>query len=116
MQLSGTTLVNLSRPERLERELDASPPLDAEEHVRQGMAPREARRTALVRLGGHGESQGTLSRRLRNTLFYVTANLAAGPHEQMLNNASRGRRSLNSLPRRFGDGLRLHRSERGVPA
>ena len=49
-------LVNLFRRERLERELDAELEaylaLDVEESVRRGMAPREARRTALVRLGG----------------------------------------------------------------
>ena len=49
-------LVNLFRRERLERELDAELEaylaLDAEEHVRRGMAPREAWRTALVGLGG----------------------------------------------------------------
>ena len=49
-------LVNLFRRERLERELDAELQaylaLDVEESIRRGMAPGEARRTALVRLGG----------------------------------------------------------------
>ena len=49
-------LVNLFRRERLERELDAELQayleLDVEENIRRGMAPREARRTALARLGG----------------------------------------------------------------
>ena len=49
-------LVNLFRRGRLERELDAELQayleLDVEENIRQGMAPKEARRTALARLGG----------------------------------------------------------------
>ena len=49
-------LVNLFRRERVERELDAELQayleLDIEENIRRGMAPREARRTALARLGG----------------------------------------------------------------
>ena len=49
-------LVNLFRRERLERELDAELQayleLDIEENIRRGMDPREARRTALARLGG----------------------------------------------------------------
>ena len=49
-------LVNLFRRERVERELDtelqAYLELDIEENIRRGMAPREARRTALARLGG----------------------------------------------------------------
>ena len=49
-------LVNLFRRERLERELDAELQaflaLDVEESIRRGMAPRDARRTALARLGG----------------------------------------------------------------
>ena len=49
-------LVNLFRREHLERELDAElqayVALDVEESVRRGMAPKEARRTALARLGG----------------------------------------------------------------
>ena len=49
-------LVSPFRRERLERELDAElqayVALDVEESVRRGMAPNEARRTALARLGG----------------------------------------------------------------
>ena len=49
-------LMNLFRRDRLDRELDAELraylELDVEENVRRGMAPREARRTALARLGG----------------------------------------------------------------
>ncbi len=49
-------LMNLFRRERVERELDAELQayleLDVEENIRRGMAPREARRTALTRLGG----------------------------------------------------------------
>ena len=49
-------LMNLFRRDRLERELDAELraylELDVEENIRRGMAPREARRTALARLGG----------------------------------------------------------------
>ena len=49
-------LVNLFRRDRLERELDAELraylELDVEENIRRGMAPPEARRTALARLGG----------------------------------------------------------------
>ena len=49
-------LANLFRRERLERELDAELQayleLDIEENIRRGMAPKEARRTALARLGG----------------------------------------------------------------
>ena len=53
---SAVRLVNLFRRERIERELDAELQayleLDVEENIRRGMAPREARRTALARLGG----------------------------------------------------------------
>ena len=53
---SAVRLVNLFRRERVERELDAELQayleLDVEENIRRGMAPREARRTALARLGG----------------------------------------------------------------
>ena len=53
---SAVRLVNLFRCERIERELDAELQayleLDIEENIRRGMAPREARRTALARLGG----------------------------------------------------------------
>ena len=53
---SAVRLVNLFRRERIERELDAELQayleLDIEENIRRGMAPREARRTALARLGG----------------------------------------------------------------
>ena len=49
-------LVNLFRRDRLERELDAELraylELEVEENIRRGMAPKEARRTALARLGG----------------------------------------------------------------
>ena len=49
-------LMNLFRRDRLERELDAELraylELDVEENIRRGMAPQEARRTALARLGG----------------------------------------------------------------
>ena len=53
---SAVRLVNLFRRERIERELDAELQayleLDVEENIRRGMAPKEARRTALARLGG----------------------------------------------------------------
>ena len=53
---SAVRLANLFRRERIERELDAELQayleLDIEENIRRGMAPREARRTALTRLGG----------------------------------------------------------------
>ncbi|MCY4636090.1 MAG: ABC transporter permease [Acidobacteria bacterium] len=53
---SAVRLVNLFRRERIERELDAELQayleLDVEENIRRGMAPREARRMALARLGG----------------------------------------------------------------
>jgi len=53
---SAVRLVNLFRRERIERELDAELQayleLDVEENIRRGMAPREARRTVLARLGG----------------------------------------------------------------
>ena len=53
---SAVRLVNLFRRERVERELDAELQayleLDVEENIRRGMAPKEARRTALARLGG----------------------------------------------------------------
>ena len=56
LQDSAVRLVNLFRRERLERELDAELQayleLDVEENIRRGMAPKEARRTALTRLGG----------------------------------------------------------------
>ena len=49
-------VVNLFRRDRLERELDAELraylELDVEENIRRGMAPKEARRTALTRLRG----------------------------------------------------------------
>ena len=52
---SAVRLVNLFRRERIERELDAELQayleLDVEENIRRGMAPKEARRTALARLG-----------------------------------------------------------------
>ena len=53
---SAVRLVNLFRRERIERELDAELQayieLEVEENIRRGMAPKEARRTALARLGG----------------------------------------------------------------
>ena len=53
---SAVRLVNLFRRERIERELDAELQayleLDVEENIRRGMAPKEARRAALARLGG----------------------------------------------------------------
>ena len=53
---SAVRLVNLFRRERIERELDAELQayleLDVEENIRRGMAPKEARRVALARLGG----------------------------------------------------------------
>ena len=53
---SAVRLVNLFRRERVERELDAELQayleLDVEENIRRGVAPKEARRTALARLGG----------------------------------------------------------------
>ena len=53
---SAVRLVNLFRRERIERELDtelqAYLELDVEENIRRGMTPKEARRTALARLGG----------------------------------------------------------------
>ena len=53
---SAVRLVNLFRRERIERELDAELQayleLDVEENIRRGMAPEEARRAALARLGG----------------------------------------------------------------
>ena len=56
LRVCAVRLVNLFRRERLERELDAELQaylaLDVEENVRRGMAPRDARRTALARLGG----------------------------------------------------------------
>ena len=49
-------LLNLFRREPLERELDAElrayVELDVAENIARGMAPNEARRTALARLGG----------------------------------------------------------------
>ncbi len=52
---SAVRLVNLFRRERIERELDAELQayleLDVEENIRRGMAPKEARRSALARLG-----------------------------------------------------------------
>ena len=52
---SAVRLVNLFRRERLERELDAELraylELEVEENIRRGMAPKEARRTALAHLG-----------------------------------------------------------------
>ena len=56
LQDSAVRLVNLFRRERIERELDAELQayleLDVEENIRCGMAPKEARRMALARLGG----------------------------------------------------------------
>ncbi|MYD87092.1 MAG: ABC transporter permease [Acidobacteria bacterium] len=53
---AAVRLVNLFRRERIERELDAELQayleLDVEENIRRGMAPKEARRMALARLGG----------------------------------------------------------------
>ena len=53
---SAVRLVNLFRRDRVERELDAELQayleLDVEENIRRGMAPKEARRAALARLGG----------------------------------------------------------------
>ena len=53
---SAVRLVNLFRRERIERELDAELraylELEVEENIRRGMAPKEARRAALARLGG----------------------------------------------------------------
>ena len=53
---SAVRLANLFRRERLERELDAElqsyVELDVEENIRRGIAPKEARRMALARLGG----------------------------------------------------------------
>ena len=53
---SAVRLLNLFRRERLEREFDgelqAYLELDIEENIRRGMALKEARRTALARLGG----------------------------------------------------------------
>ena len=53
---SAVRLANLFRRERIERELDAELQayleLDVEENIRRGMAPKEARRAALARLGG----------------------------------------------------------------
>ena len=53
---SAVRLVNLFRRERLERELNAELraylELEVEENIRRGMAPKEARRMALARLGG----------------------------------------------------------------
>ena len=53
---AAVRLVNLFRRERIERELDAELQayleLDVEENIRRGMAPKEARRAALARLGG----------------------------------------------------------------
>ncbi len=54
---SAVRLVNLFRRDRVERELDAELQayleLDIEENIRRGMAPREARRTALARQRDH---------------------------------------------------------------
>ena len=53
---SAVRLMNLFRRDRLEHELDAELraylELDIQENIRRGMAPREARRTALARMGG----------------------------------------------------------------
>ena len=53
---SAVRLVNLFRRERIERELDAELQayleLEVDENIRRGMAPQEARRAALARLGG----------------------------------------------------------------
>ena len=53
---SAVRVVNLFRRERIERELDAELraylELEVDENIRRGMAPQEARRAALARLGG----------------------------------------------------------------
>ena len=56
LRIFAVRLLNLVRRGPLERELDAElrayVELDADENIRRGMAPQEARRTALARLGG----------------------------------------------------------------
>ncbi len=56
LRIFAVRLLNLFRRGPLERELDAELQtyleLDIDENIRRGMAPKEARRTALARLGG----------------------------------------------------------------
>ena len=56
LRIFAVRLLNLFRRAALERELDAElrayVELDAAENIRRGMAPQEARRTALARSGG----------------------------------------------------------------
>ena len=56
LRIFAVRLLNLFRRGPLERELDAELQayleLDVNENIRRGMAPKEARRTALARLGG----------------------------------------------------------------
>ena len=56
LRIFAVRLLNLVRRGSLERELDAElqayVELDAAENIRRGMAPKEARRMALARLGG----------------------------------------------------------------
>ena len=56
LRVFALRLLNLFRCGSFERELDAELQayleLDADENIRRGMAPKEARRTALARLGG----------------------------------------------------------------
>ena len=56
LRLFAVRLLNLFRREPLERELDAElrayVELEVAENIRRGMAPKEARRTALARVGG----------------------------------------------------------------
>ena len=56
LRIFAVRLLNLVRRGSLERELDAElqayVELDAAENIRRGMAPQEARRTALARVGG----------------------------------------------------------------
>ena len=77
---SAVRLVNLFRRERIERELDAELQayleLDVEENIRRGMAPKEARRMALARLGGAEMVKGRMPRR---TAFPCRRGSLAGP-------------------------------------
>ena len=56
LRIFAVRLLNLFRCRPFERELDAELQayleLDVDENIRRGMAPKEARRTALARLGG----------------------------------------------------------------
>ena len=56
LRIFAARLLNLFRRRPLERELDAELQayleLDIDQNIRRGMAPKEARRTALARLGG----------------------------------------------------------------